>query len=153
MRDGKGTLTSHNGSIFTGRWHQDKKHGPGEMKGSEKQIFVENWKYGVLVSRKLKDEGRKAVNQSSLNRPQLTNSSNPMRVESASSFLEVEEENDASTFNFSAIEDKSKVENEMTRFLGESPEIGEWSVDKVVEWAQTSGLSRMENLIEIFREN
>ena len=59
MRDGKGTLTSHNSSVYTGKWYQDKKHGSGEMSGPDKQVFVEQWKYGVLVTRKLKDDLKK----------------------------------------------------------------------------------------------
>ena len=107
------------------------------MKGSDKRVFVESWKYGVLVSRKLQEDERKAVNQSSMySKPSLMNSSNPMRVESSSSFLEFEEENnnDTSTFNFTANDDKSRVENEVTLFIGEQPEIGEWTVDRVIEW-------------------
>ena len=55
MKDGKGTLTSQNGSCYAGKWYQDKKHGLGEMTGSDKQVFNELWKYGVLISRKLKE--------------------------------------------------------------------------------------------------
>ena len=55
MKDGKGTLTSQNGSSYTGKWYQDKKHGQGEMTGTDKQVFIEIWKYGVLVSRNRKD--------------------------------------------------------------------------------------------------
>jgi len=55
MRDGKGTFTSQNGAVYTGRWYQDKKHGQGEMKGADERVFVEVWKFGVLVSRRLKE--------------------------------------------------------------------------------------------------
>jgi hypothetical protein len=62
MRDGKGTLTTQNSSVFTGKWYQDKKHGHGEMTGSDKQVFFEVWKYGVLVTRNKKqdEEGDKS---------------------------------------------------------------------------------------------
>ena len=56
MRDGKGTLTSSNGAIYTGKFYQDKKHGKGEMVGADKQVWLEQWKYGVLLQRKLKDK-------------------------------------------------------------------------------------------------
>ena len=55
MRDGKGTLTSPGGAVYTGRWYQDKKHGHGEMQGTDKRVYLEVWKYGVLISRKLKE--------------------------------------------------------------------------------------------------
>ena len=55
MKDGKGTLTSQNGTTYVGKWYQDKKHGPGEMTGSDKRVFCELWKYGVLISRKPKE--------------------------------------------------------------------------------------------------
>ena len=58
MKDGKGTLTSQNGSSYKGKWYQDKKHGPGEMIGSDKQVFCEVWRYGVLISRKLNDNAK-----------------------------------------------------------------------------------------------
>ena len=51
MRDGKGTLTSSNNSVFTGKLYLDKKNGLGEMTGQAKQVFVELWKFGVLVTR------------------------------------------------------------------------------------------------------
>ena len=56
MKDGKGTLTSQNGTTYVGKWYQDKKHGPGEMTGSDKRVFQELWKYGVLISRKPKEQ-------------------------------------------------------------------------------------------------
>lgn len=56
MRDGKGTFTAHSGASFAGKWAQDKKHGLGEMTGTDKLVFIEIWKYGVLISRKLKSQ-------------------------------------------------------------------------------------------------
>jgi len=56
MKDGKGVLTSQNSSVFTGKFYQDKKHGKGEMVGPDKQVWLEQWKYGVLISRKLKEK-------------------------------------------------------------------------------------------------
>ena len=59
MKDGKGTLTSANHSVYTGKFYQDKKHGKGEMTqgapDSKKVTFLEQWKYGVLVNRRPKD--------------------------------------------------------------------------------------------------
>ena len=56
MKDGKGILRSNSGASYQGKWYQDKKHGPGEMTGSDKQVFYEVWRYGVLISRKLADQ-------------------------------------------------------------------------------------------------
>ena len=57
MRDGKGTLTSGNHSVYTGKFYQDKKHGKGEMQqGPDKEVYLEQWKYGVLVSRMPKEK-------------------------------------------------------------------------------------------------
>ena len=53
MKDGKGVLTTSNGAVYTGKFYQDKKHGKGEMKGPDKQVFLEQWKFGVLINRKL----------------------------------------------------------------------------------------------------
>lgn len=55
MRDGRGTLTTSNQSVYTGKFYQDKKHGKGEMIGPDKKIYLEQWKYGVLIKRQ-KDE-------------------------------------------------------------------------------------------------
>ena len=56
MKEGYGKLTSANGTVFTGRWYQDKKHGQGETTGVDKQVFVEYWKYGAMTYRKLKSD-------------------------------------------------------------------------------------------------
>ena len=52
MRDGKGILTTQNGAVYTGKFHQDKKHGNGEMMGPDKVVWLEQWLYGVLISRR-----------------------------------------------------------------------------------------------------
>ena len=55
MKDGKGTFTASNGSKYVGRWSQDKKHGNGEMIRSDKQVFIECWNYGILISHTKKE--------------------------------------------------------------------------------------------------
>jgi len=127
MRDGKGTLSSHNGSVFTGKWYQDKKHGTGEMMGPDKQVFMEQWKYGVLVTRKPHDDQRKAVNTSRLNNSIM----DPMRPESGSGFLDQTETSQSNSFMFGNQDDKTIVQNEVTQFIGERPDVGEWLQEKV----------------------
>ena len=62
------------------------------MTGPDKQVFIEQWKYGVLVTRKLQDDQRKTANSNSVNKSannsSLNKSSmNPMRPEN-SGFLD-----------------------------------------------------------------
>jgi hypothetical protein len=44
--DGKGTFTAVNGTKYTGRFKQDRKHGKGELITQDKQIFEEIWQNG-----------------------------------------------------------------------------------------------------------
>ena len=158
MKDGKGTLTSQNGSCYTGKWYQDKKHGHGEMTGSDKQVFTELWKYGVLISRKLK-EIKVELSNLSVNNKSMSSSvivaggyatEDPMRSDSrmlGTSALDL-----SSSFVGTA-QDKTLNEDGVTQMLDENPQIDTWTERNVQIWLNKSGLDKMEGMEAIFARN
>ena len=144
MRDGKGVLTSSNQSVFTGKFYQDKKHGKGEMVGPDKKIYLEQWKFGVLVKRELTDR-QQLEPLGNLSMRSANTGLDPTRSATA-------QDQSSSFIDTHSINTKEK-QNDVTVMIEEQPEISQWSTTDVLNWIDRSGLNKIKGVKETFEDN
>lgn len=108
----------------------------------DKQVFIEVWNFGILISHTKKEvqqeEGKVTVGNSQLVMPLHIPDA---RVQSLN--LSREKDNKSTMSNYSmTLQEKRNAENSVTQMLIQKGEIDGWTVGDVSQWLEASGLVR-----------